>query len=145
MGLTPLQISTLASIVEEEQAALPDEWPRIAGLYLNRVKRGMLLQADPTIKFAKGDFAQQRVYFADIEATADSPWNTYHQAGIPPGPICTASPRAIDAVLHAEDHSYIFMCAKADFSGYHAFARSNREHERNRALFIAAQNRRGIR
>ncbi len=145
LGLTPLQVSTLASIVMEEQAALPGEWRRIAGLYLNRVARPMRLESDPTIKYALGRFEAQRVTFPMIDACEDSPWNTYRQDGIPPGPICTVSPLAVDAVLNAEDHDYLFMCAKADFSGYHAFARTLREHNRNRALFIAEQNRRGIR
>ncbi len=145
MGLTPEQVTVLASIVEEEQNALPDEWPTIAGLYLNRLRKGMPLEADPTIKFAMGRFDLKRVYLSYIEETADSPFNTYRNPGLPPGPICTPSPRGIDAVLHAQDHDYLFMCAKADFSGYHAFAVSHNEHIRNRNLYTAALNRRGIR
>ncbi len=145
LGLSTWEVQTLASIVMEEQAALPVEWPRIAGLYLNRIEEGMRLESDPTIKFALGNFEARRVTFPMIDACADSPWNTYRQDGIPPGPLCTVSPKAVDAVLFAEDHPFLFMCAKADFSGYHAFARTNREHNINRARFIAEQNRRGIR
>ena len=145
LGLNTDQITALASIVEEEQNALPDEWPRIAGLYLNRIHRGMPLAADPTIKFAMRRFDLQRVYLTYIEETADSPFNTYKHIGIPPGPICTASTRAIDAVLNPEEHSYLFMCAKADFSGYHAFAETHAGHIRNRNLYTAELDRRGIR
>jgi UPF0755 protein len=145
LGLSTWDIQVLASIVMEEQAALQDEWQRIAGLYLNRIRKGWALESDPTIKFALGDFEARRVTFPMIDASADSPWNTYRNPGVPPGPLCTVSPKAIDAVLKAEQHPYMFMCAKADFSGYHAFARSNAEHNRNRARFIAEQNRRGIR
>lgn len=145
LGLSTWDIQALASIVVEEQAALPDEWPRIAGLYLNRLRKGWMLQADPTIKYAMGDFGIQRVLLPMIESTSDHPYNTYHHTGVPPGPLCTVSPKAIDAVLYAEQHPYMFMCAKADFSGYHAFARSNAEHARNSARFHAELNRRGIR
>ncbi len=145
LGLSPLEVTVIASIVEEEQNALPDEWPRIAGLYLNRVRRGMALEADPTIKFAMGDFSIRRVYLRYIDETADSPYNTYRNRGLPPGPICTPSPRAIDAVLNAESHRFLFMCAKADMSGYHAFAETHQQHIRNRNLYTAELNRRGIR
>ncbi len=145
LGLTPEEVTALASIVEEEQNALPDEWPRIAGLYLNRLRIGMPLEADPTIKFAMGRFDLRRVYLSYIEETAASPFNTYRNAGVPPGPICTASPASIDAVLNAESHRYLFMCARADLSGYHAFAISHLDHIRNRNLYTAELNRRGIR
>jgi UPF0755 protein len=144
LGLTPEQVTVLASIIEEEQNALPDEWPTIAGLYLNRLERGMPLEADPTIKFALGRFDLKRVYLRYIDETADSPYNTYRNPGLPPGPICSPSPRGIDAVLNAEEHNFLFMCAKADFSGYHAFAVTHNEHIRNRNLYTAALNRRGI-
>ncbi len=145
LGLSPLQVAVLASIVEEEQLALPQEWPRIAGLYLNRLRRGMPLEADPTVKFALGDPTLKRLYLKHIDQTADSPYNTYRHAGLPPGPIGTASPAAMDAVLNAENHNYLFLCARADLSGYHAFAATYAEHLRNRSRYTAELNRRGIR
>lgn len=145
LGLSPDQVAVVASIVVEEQNAIPSEWPRIAGLYLNRIAIGMPLEADPTIKFAMGRFDLQRVLLRYIDETASSPYNTYRNAGLPPGPICTPYPAAIDAVLNAEEHDFLFMCANADFSGYHAFAKTHTEHLRNRSLYTAALNRRNIR
>ena len=139
--LTPVQVSALASIVEEETAA-SSEFPIIAGLYINRLKRNMLLQADPTVKYAIGDFSLKRVL--NIHLEYDSPYNTYKYAGLPPGPIRIPSIRGIDAVLNHEKHDYIFMCAKEDFSGKHNFATTLMEHNKNAAKYQAALNRNKI-
>ena len=139
--LTPIQASILASIVEEETAA-SSEYPTIAGLYINRLKRGMLLQADPTLKYAVGDFSLKRILYTHLET--DSPYNTYKHAGLPPGPIRIPSIRGIDAVLNYEQHNYIYMCAKEDFSGKHNFATTLSEHNSNAAKYQAALNRNNI-
>lgn len=128
IGLTPLEVSTLASIIDEESSYIP-EYRRIAGVYLNRIKRGMKLEADPTLKYANNDFDAKRVL--DRHKLIDSPYNTYIYAGLPPGPIRVPSPQAIDAVLNAENHSFIFFCANSDFSGTHVFARTLSEHNNN--------------
>lgn len=133
--LTPMEVITLASIVEEETAK-EDEKPVVAGLYLNRLRRGWRLQADPTVRFARGDFSSKRVYLRDLEA--ESEYNTYKIDGLPPGPICIPSKSSIEAVLHAAEHPYMYMCAKPDFSGYHNFARTAAQHERNRQAWIRA-------
>lgn len=142
INLTPAEVITLASIVEEE-TNLQDERPRVAGLYLNRLESGMMLQADPTLKFAYGNFGLQRILNRHKEI--DSPYNTYKHQGLPPGPICIPSMASIDAVLNAEQHEYIYMCANADFSGRHAFARTLEQHNENAAAYQAELNRRGIR
>lgn len=141
-GLSRNEVITLASIVYEETQKT-DEMPRVAGVYLNRLKTGMLLQADPTVKFAVGDFTLRRILFVHLEA--DSPYNTYKYAGLPPGPICMPSVAAIDAVLNFEEHHYYYFCAREDFSGYHNFARTLAEHNRNAARYQQALNQRGIR
>ncbi len=142
IGLTPLQVSTLASIVEEETAA-GDEYPVVAGLYINRLKRGMLLQADPTVKYAVGDFTLQRVLFKHLEI--DSPYNTYLYAGLPPAPLRIPSIKGLDAVLNYTRHNYLYMTAKEDFSGRHNFAVSLSEHNVNANRYRAELNRRNIR
>ncbi len=142
VSLTPVEVSILASIVEEETAA-PDEYPIVAGLYLNRLKAGIPLQADPTVKFALGNFALQRILFEHLEI--DSPYNTYKYAGLPPGPLRLPSPRAIDAVLNPVRHRYLYMCAKEDFSGRHNFAVTLAEHNRNANRYRAELDRRKIR
>lgn len=139
--LSPLEVSILASIVEEETAK-PDEMPIVAGLYINRLHRGMLLQADPTVKYAVGDFSLRRILNKHL--TTDSPYNTYLYVGLPPSPIRIPSKTACDAVLHYTHHNYLYMCAKADLSGYHAFASTLQEHNRNAARYHAALNRRNI-
>lgn len=141
-GLTPTEVAILASIVEEETAAT-DEYPLVAGLYINRLRRGIPLQADPTVKFAVGDPGLRRILYAHLEV--DSPYNTYKHAGLPPGPLRVPSIRALDAVLNYARHSYIYMCAKEDLSGRHNFARTLAEHNRNAARYRAALDRRGIR
>ncbi|MCD7970877.1 MAG: endolytic transglycosylase MltG [Alistipes sp.] len=142
LGLSRSEVSTLASIVYEE-TKMSDEMPRVAGVYINRLNRGMKLQADPTVKFAVGDFTLRRILFRHLEI--DSPYNTYMYAGLPPGPISMPPVTAIDAVLNYEHHDFLYFCAKADFSGYHSFARTLAEHNRNRDLWVAALNRAGIR
>ena len=129
-GLSPREALILASIIEEE-TQFHTERPRIAGVYLNRLRIGMPLQADPTIKFALGDFSIRRVTFKHISSTASSPYNTYRNKGLPPGPICTPSISSIDAVLKAEKTEFLFFCANADFSGSHSFAATEEEHFEN--------------
>ncbi len=128
VGLTPIQVSTLASIVDKETNKT-DEMARIAGVYLNRLRNGWLLQADPTLVFAVGDFELKRVL--NIHKEVESPYNTYKYAGLPPGPICIPSLASINAVLNPEKHNYYYFCAKEDFSGYHNFAKTLSEHTRN--------------
>ncbi len=142
IGLSQSKITILASIVQAEQQLYPDERPRIAGLYINRLNRGMRLQSDPTVVYAVGDFNINRVLTKHL--SVDSPYNTYMYKGLPPGPINIPSKTSIDAVLNAEDNRYIYMCAKADFSGYHAFASTLSEHNRNARAFQVAMNQRGI-
>lgn len=141
LGLTIDQVCTLASIVDEETNDSAEK-PTVAGLYLNRVKRGMPLQADPTVKFALGNFEIRRVTNRDLET--DSPYNTYKYAGLPPGPIRIPSIRAIDSVLSPEIHNYLYMCAKEDFSGSHNFATTLAEHSRNARKYQQALNQRKI-
>ncbi len=140
-GLSSIQASILASIVEEE-CYFTDEYPVVAGLYLNRLKRGQLLQADPTVKFAVGDFSLQRVLNRHLEV--NSPYNTYKHTGLPPGPIRIPSIKGIDAVLNPSEHNYLYMCAKEDFSGRHNFAVTHAEHERNATRYRNALNQRKI-
>lgn len=127
LGLSKEEIITIASIVEEETNDKAEK-PTIASVYINRMKKGMPLGADPTIKFAIGDFSIRRVTFNHINTTAASPYNTYKNKGLPPGPICTPSISSIDAVLNAEKSDYLYFCAKADFSGSHSFASTAKEH-----------------
>ncbi|HRH54139.1 MAG TPA: endolytic transglycosylase MltG [Chitinophagales bacterium] len=143
IGLTPEQVYILASIVYSENDKAADEAPRIAGVYMNRINKGMKLEADPTVKFAIGNFAIKRILFADLEI--ESPYNTYKHVGLPPGPIHMPPIAYIDAVLNYEHHEYIFMCANGDGSGYHLFAKTLAEHNRNRDIYIATLNKQGIR
>ena len=142
LGLSPAEIITLASIVDEETNK-SDEKPQVARLYLNRLNKGMKLQADPTVKFALGDFSLKRIRGEHLNTV--SPYNTYQVKGLPPGPIRTVSVKDIDAVLNAPQHDYIYMCAKEDFSGRHNFAKTLQEHENNAAKYRAALNAHGIR
>jgi len=137
-SLTIKQVGVLASIVDGETVR-ETEKSRIAGVYLNRLKKGIRLQADPTIIFAIGDFSRNRVLKADLQV--DSPYNTYRYAGLPPGPISVPSVSGIDAVLNAEDHSFLYFCARADMSGYHHFSKSLREHNRYAFKYRQALNK----
>jgi len=130
LGLSKEEVITIASIVEEETNN-KEEKPTMASVYINRLKKGMALGADPTIKFAIGDFSIRRVTFKHISSTASSPYNTYRNKGLPPGPICTPSISSIDAVLKAEKTDFLFFCANADFSGSHSFASTEEEHFEN--------------
>ena len=140
-GMSIVQVSTMASIVQEETKKR-DEQPRVAGVYVNRIKQGIPLQADPTVKFAVGDFALRRILNKHL--TIDSPYNTYRIKGLPPGPIALPEKAAIDAVLNYENHNYVYFCAKEDFSGYHNFAATLAEHNANAARFHRAMNEKGI-
>lgn len=141
IGLSPNEVCTLASIIDEETANNAEK-PMIAGMYLNRLNIGMPLQADPTIKFALKDFSIRRVYHGHLEVK--SPYNTYKNTGLPPGPIKVASIQGIDAVLNRVSHHYLYMCAKEDFSGTHNFAANYQEHQKNAARYAKALNERGI-
>lgn len=141
IGLSPIEVSILASIVEEE-ATYSDEYSIVAGLYLNRLKRGQRLEADPTIKFALNDFSLRRILYKHLEV--ESPYNTYRNEGLPPGPIRIPSIKGIDATLSPQDHKYLFMCAKEDLSGRHNFATTHAEHLRNAARYQRALNERKI-
>lgn len=136
LGLTPAQVVTLASIVQSEQTRYSDEWPVIAKLYLNRLNSGMMLQADPTVIYALGDFTITRVL--EKHLTFESPYNTYLHTGLPPGPIMITEGNCIDAVLNPDTNAYIYMCAKEDFSGRHNFTASYTEHEKNAAKYRKA-------
>jgi len=141
LDLTTLEVITLASIVEEETNK-NDELGRVAGVYLNRLKKGWHLQADPTVKFAVNDFTLKRILNKHLEV--DSPYNTYKVTGLPPGPICLPSTKTIDAVLNAENHSYMYFCAKEDFSGYHNFSQTLAGHNANARKYHKALNKRKI-
>lgn len=136
--LTPTEVSTLASIVEQESAK-NDEKPVVAGVYLNRLRKDMLLEADPTLIFAAGDFSIRRVL--NVHKEINSPYNTYMYKGLPPGPICVPSASSIDAVLHYKKHDYLYFCAKETLDGYHNFAENYKEHLANAKRYQAALDR----
>lgn len=147
LGLTPLQVSALASIVHKETVKA-DERPRVAGVYLNRYNKGMKLEADPTVIYAikkeSGDFDQviKRVLYKDL--VIDSPYNMYKYNGLPPGPIAMPDITAIDAVLNPEKHNYIYFCASVTNFGYHEFAVTPAQHEVNRQKYVAWVEKMGI-
>ena len=141
LGLTPAEVSTLASIVDEETTNVA-EMPTVAGLYINRLKRGMPLQADPTVKFALGDPTRRRILNKDLEV--NSPYNTYKNTGLPPGPIRIPTKQAIESVLNYEKHNYLYMCAKEDLSGTHNFAKTLSEHNANARRYQQALNKLNI-
>ena len=142
IGLTPIEVATLASIVEEETANQAEK-PVVAGLYINRLHKGMLLQADPTVKFSMGNFELRRILYRHLEV--DSPYNTYKYAGLPPGPIRVPSYQGLESVLNYTKHNYLYMCAKEDFSGTHNFAVTSAQPAANARKYQQALNRRGIR
>ena len=142
IGLTREEVSILASIVCEETNYGP-EMPKVAGVYMNRLNRGMKLDADPTVKFALGDPTIKRILFKHLEV--DSPYNTYKNLGLPPGPITIPSIKGIDAVLNYEEHNYLYFCANSNMDGTHKFARTLAEHNRNAREYQAALNRLKIR
>ncbi|MCB9222825.1 MAG: endolytic transglycosylase MltG [Crocinitomicaceae bacterium] len=143
LGLSESQVSTLASIIEAEQGIVQQEWPTIAGLYLNRVRLGMKLQSDPTAKFCWGDELKGVQRLLDVHMQKDCPYNTYIYAGLPPGPIRIPSKKAIDAVLNADHHDYLYMCAKPDNSGLHNFASTYNQHLKNAKLWWKFAKERG--
>ncbi|MBK6732109.1 MAG: endolytic transglycosylase MltG [Bacteroidetes bacterium] len=138
IGLTPQEVYTLASIVYAETKKA-DEAKRVAGVYMNRLRLNIPLQADPTLKFALGDFTIQRILKKDM--SVNSPYNTYKYTGLPPGPICMPPRNYLEAVLNYEKNDYIFFCAKEDFSGYHNFAVTLQEHNRNAKKYQDALNK----
>ena len=140
LGLTPNEVYTLASIVERETLQ-NDEKKRMAGVYYNRLKKNWKLEADPTVKFAMSDFALRRILNQHLEF--DSPFNTYKNLGLPPGPISMASIASIDAVLNVEEHDYMFFCSKGDGSGYHSYAKSLAQHNRNAAIYRSNMRKSG--
>ena len=141
LGMSKEEVVTLASIVDSETAN-NGEKPRVAGLYINRLKKGMLLQSDPTVIFATKDFTIRRVLNHHLQT--ESPYNTYKYKGLPPGPIRIPSIAGIDAVLNYEKHNYIYMCAKEDFSGTHNFASTYSAHLANARRYTKALTARGI-
>ncbi len=141
LDMTKQEVATLASIVEKESIQ-GDERPIIAGLYLNRLRQGIPLQADPTVVYGVGDFTIRRVLNKHL--AHESPYNTYLNNGLPPGPICMPSISSIDAVLDADQHDYLFMCAKPGYNGSHLFAKTNAEHERNAGVYRRWLNSQGI-
>lgn len=132
LDLEPYEVTTLASIVEEETNAEVEK-PVIASVYLNRLKKGMMLQADPTVKFAIGDFSIRRI--TKKHTAVQSPYNTYARVGLPPGPICTPSVKSIDAVLNPDSSDYLFFCADPERPGLHVFASTWQEHQKNAARY----------
>jgi UPF0755 protein len=141
LNMTPEEVATLASIVDEETNNNAEK-PIVAGLYINRLKRNIPLQADPTVKFALGDFARKRILLADLEV--ESPYNTYKKTGLPPGPIRIATIAGIESVPNYARHNYIYMCAKEDFSGTHNFATTLSEHNANARRYQEALNKLNI-
>ncbi|NNM16277.1 MAG: endolytic transglycosylase MltG [Bacteroidia bacterium] len=142
IGLNKLQVSTMASIVEKETSK-SDEKATVAGVYMNRLNKGMRLQADPTLIFALNDFEIRRVL--NKHKLVDSPYNTYKHVGLPPGPICSPSISSINAVLDYDKHDFLFFCAKEDFSGYHNFAKTYSQHINNAKKFQRELDKRNIR
>lgn len=141
IGYSVPELVTIASIVQSE-SGIKSEQQKIAGVYINRLKQGMRLQADPTIVFANGNFDVQRVLSADKEI--NSPYNTYKYNGLPPGPICLVYPSTIDAVLNYSKHNYTYFCAKPDFSGFSCFTNDYSVHQKNAKAYQDALNKKGI-
>lgn len=142
VGLTPYEVMTLASIVHEETSA-KDEMPRVAGVYINRLRRGMPLQADPTVKYAVGDPTLKRILYSHLEV--DSPYNTYKHLGLPPTPIAMPDMVVVESVLNFEEHDFYYFCARPEMDGRHNFAKTHGEHERNAAAYHRALEKLNIR
>lgn len=140
-GLSRLEVMTLASIVNEETRQ-SDEMATVAGVYINRLRKGVKLQADPTVKYALGDFSLRRILHSHLKV--ESPYNTYRNTGLPPSPICMPSIEAIDGVLDFEEHDYMYFCARPTFDGHHNFAATYSEHLRNARAYAAELNKRKI-
>lgn len=140
-NLTKNEIIIIASIVSEETSKV-NEMPTIAGVYINRLRKNMLLQADPTVKFSTGNFSLRRITGKHLQI--DSPFNTYKYNGLPPAPICLPNMDAIKSVLKYKHHNYLYFCAKEDFSGYHNFATTIEEHQKNASRYRTELNKRGI-
>ena len=147
LDMTPVEVMSLAAIVQKETAKV-EERPTVAGVYINRLQRGMLLQADPTVIYAKKraeqDFDQviKRVLYKDLEL--DSPYNTYKYAGVPPGPIAMPDISSIDAVLNYEKHDYYYFVANVERFGYHTFAKTLSQHNRNKAEYVRWISQQGV-
>ncbi len=141
IGFTPLEVAILASIIQQESNR-SDEKPVIAGVYINRLRKNWKLEADPTLVYAMGNFEVKRVL--SVYKEIDSPYNTYMYKGLPPGPICLPTPSSIESVLNYSRHSYMYFCAKEDFSGYHNFSANYFQHILNARKFQKALNKRGI-
>ena len=142
IDFTPVQVSVIASIVQMESNK-EDEKSIIAGVYINRFKKDWKLEADPTLVYALGDFTINRVL--NVYKEIESPYNTYKYKGLPPGPICLPTINSLNAVLNYTNHTYMYFCAKEDFSGYHSFASTYSKHLENARRFQKALDRRGIR
>lgn len=138
IGLSRTEVITLASIICEESNK-SNEYKTIAGVYINRINKGIPLMADPTLKYALNDFSLKRIL--NVHKAVKSPYNTYKHKGLPPGPICIPSIKAINSVLNYEHHKYIYFCAKEDFSGYHVFAKTLNQHNRNAKRYQRALNK----
>jgi UPF0755 protein len=141
LNLTPFEVSTLASIIDEETNS-PDDRPNIASVYLNRIAKGMPLQADPTVKFALKDFGLRRIY--ESQTRTQSPYNTYVNKGLPPGPICTPAIETIDAVLDSPKTDYLYFVANSDFSGTHIFSSNYTDHMKYAHLYQEELNKRNV-
>ena len=142
LHLTPTEVIILASIIQKESNHY-DEYPRIAGVYINRLKKGIALQADPTVMYALNTLGiRKRVYKNDLKTP--SPYNTYINRGLPPGPICLPELKSIERTLDAEQHNYLYFCAREDFSGYHAFAETWNQHLQNARQYQRALNQHNI-
>lgn len=137
MKFTPSQVSTLASIVAEETNA-PGEWPKIAGVYMNRLKKGMPLQACPTVKYVFIESEPNMTRILNRHLKVNSPYNTYKNKGLPPGPITIAPPAVLDAVLNYEKTDYLYFCAKPEFDGTHNFAKTYSQHMKHSAAYNKA-------
>ncbi len=140
-GLSQTQVSILASIVQKE-TNMADEKPRVAGVYINRINKNMLLQADPTLVFALKQFSLKRIL--NFHKEIDSPYNTYKYQGLPPGPICLPEISSLESVLNFEKHDYFYFCAKEDFSGYHNFAKNYTQHFINANKYQRELNKRKV-